>query len=248
MPESARPSRWNPFASTVDENRTYWFEILFVAVVLFFGVSRWLENRADQEKRREYLAGIRADLDEELQTNRMNRADCEKDIRALERILEWSEAPGQAGADSIPLTYRAVYQRGVFRAFEPLTIDLMTGTSTGDLRLLKDLPLRQALVGVFGFRDTNLKTAFAEYDAEVKRSAQAMGQFMDLYAMQQLSKNQCIPFDQEGFRRGGRNAIFQLLRTAQVKAFYLEISTESFEELKKRLDETKPQESFPNLF
>jgi hypothetical protein len=39
-----------------------------------------------------------------------------------------------------------------------------------------------------------------------------------------------------------------LLRAAQVKAFYLEISTENFEELKKQLAKTKPADSLLNWF
>lgn len=248
MPEPKPNSRWNPLARSApsDDSRTYWFEILFVAAVLFFGVSRWLENRADIEKRREYLAGIRADIDEELQTNRTNLNDCNRDIRALTRILERSQSPGLAGADSIPLLYYDVFMRGVFRAFQPRTYDLMV--TNGDIGLLKDLKLRQTLTGTFAFRSSNLKTAFSDFDAEVKRSTQTMGQFMDLYAMQRVEAGQRIPFDQAGFRKMGRNAVFQVLRAAQVKAFYLEISTDSFQELKEVLEKLDADSSGLDFF
>ncbi len=205
--------------------------LIIFSILFAFWIERFREGWEEDKKLEQYFSEIQEDLKEEIQTSKMNRYDCENDIKALLKILELSET---RSSDSTPLyrsKFLSVYYRGVFRTFAPTTADVMA--NNGDLELIKDHTLRKLILSTFSFRK-EVADEFTAYNLAVDEAGKI------LYEEIRPDNSESIKPDPTLLYRGkNTNAVFSLYRRAAYKGFMLDNYIEELKELQKQLSKLK---------
>jgi hypothetical protein len=207
--------------------KKYITQITLILVSLFIATTadRYREAAKNKEKLQEYLVAIKADLKEEIRVNRMNLHDCRNDCKSLYHYMHLAALP-QLDSQLMALQYFAeVYWRGVFRAFPPLTYELMQ--ESGEVRLIKDLELQNALSSICAFRRNVIQNDLNQYDLETQRCAQKLGDNIHLSGLLYGEKPDasCI-INKTAFAKSPHNEILLLLRCAELRGFHLENALE----------------------
>lgn len=203
---------------------TYLLEVLLIilSVLAAIQADRYNQARKDQQKLEEYVDALYQDLLDEQAANRMNLADCQKDLAAIEAAMQQFRYDQN---DSLQLglaNLGAVFTRGVFRAFPPTTYDVML--SSGDLALIEDLEFRNLLASVMAFRDNYLKSDLQEFDKQTLAFSRYIGQYVDITCMASTEQLYRCIIDREGLVNDAHNELFIFYRVAQLRAFHLSAS------------------------
>jgi hypothetical protein len=228
-----QPKKRSMFFSRPGKDLGYLAEVtLIIFSILFaFWIERFREGWEEDKKLEQYFSEIQEDLKEEIQTSKMNRYDCENDIKALLKILELSETRSSDSTALYRSKFLSVYYRGVFRTFAPTTADVMA--NNGDLELIKDHTLRKLIVSTFSFRK-EVADEFTAYNLAVDEAGKI------LYEEIRPDNSESIKPDPTLLYRGkNTNAVFSLYRRAAYKGFMLDNYIEELKELQKQLSKLK---------
>jgi hypothetical protein len=216
---------------------TYLLEVLLIilSVLAAIQADRYNQARKDQQKLDEYVQALYQDLQEELETNRMNLIDCQKDLTAIEDAMRQFRYDQN---DSLQLglaNLGAVFTRGVFRAFPPTTYDVML--SSGDLALIEDLEFRNLLASVMAFRDNYLKSDLQEFDKQTLELSRYVGQYVDITCLASSEELYPCIFDRQGIVSDAHNELFIYYRVAQLRAFHLSASVRGMDAAVRGMEE-----------
>lgn len=216
---------------------TYLLEVLLIilSVLAAIQADRYNQARKDQQKLDEYVQALYQDLQEELETNRMNLIDCQKDLTAIEDAMRQFRYDQN---DSLQLglaNLGAVFTRGVFRAFPPTTYDVML--SSGDLALIEDLEFRNLLASVMAFRDNYLKSDLQEFDKQTLELSRYVGQYVDITCLASSEELYPCIFDRQGIVSDVHNELFIYYRVAQLRAFHLSASVRGMDAAVRGMEE-----------
>jgi len=216
---------------------TYLLEVLLIilSVLAAIQADRYNQARKDQQKLDEYVQALYQDLQEELETNRMNLIDCQKDLEAIEAAMRQFRYDQN---DSLQLglaNLGAVFTRGVFRAFPPTTYDVML--SSGDLALIEDLEFRNLLASVMAFRDNYLKSDLQEFDKQTLELSRYVGQYVDITCLASSEELYPCIFDRQGIVSDVHNELFIYYRVAQLRAFHLSASVRGMDAAVRGMEE-----------
>jgi len=227
------PKKRSMFFSRPGKDLGYLAEVtLIIFSILFaFWMERLREGWEDDKKLEQYFSEIQADLKEEIQTSKMNRYDCENDIKALLKILELSETRSLDSTTLYRSKFLSVYYRGVFRTFAPTTADVMA--NNGDLELIKDHTLRKLIISTFSFRK-EVANEFTAYNLAVEEAGKILYE-----EIKPDNSDNIRPDPLLLCRIKNTNAIFSLYRRAAYKGFMLDNYIEELEGLQKELSKVK---------
>lgn len=205
--------------------------LIIFSILFAFWIDRLREGMEKEERLRNYLREISADLKDEIETTSMNLYDCKNDIRLLRENMEFAVEGKSDSTARFKQNFLNVYYRGVYRGFSTLTIEIMA--TQGDLDLLKDDSLQKQLLSVFGFRDM-VRNEFRLFDEECTQAAKIL--FEDL---QMMDIHRVRPDPAAIYNHKNTQALFSLMRRAEYKGFilnsYLEDLKAADKRLKKRL-------------
>ncbi len=207
--------------------------LILLSLAIATSVDRCRERAKNEDKLQAYLTSIRADIATEIQTDRTNLYDCQRDQHCLEKALRLIAGQQTDSSRLILQNIQEVLMRGVFRDFHPTTYELMA--QTGDANLLKDLQLRNQLASVFAFRQNVIKKDFEDFDQETHDCMAQLGQFIDFLKMYSPDPSQVF-VDRKGFWTTPRNEIYLLARSADIKAFHLSNAIEDLQQLQTAMD------------
>ncbi|MEM1357899.1 MAG: hypothetical protein AAGF89_06860 [Bacteroidota bacterium] len=203
--------------------------LIVLSLLAAVGVDRCNQNLRDENRLEEYLVTMQQELEAEKTSNSYNLGDCQKDVEGLRAAMTMipSEDDGQAAKGLQILG--GVLVRGVFRAFEPLTYERMQ--SSGDLYLIKDLELREALATYTSFRKDYLQGDLMSYDEMVLEAIDRLRAYLDIMCLEQTkfaTPIDCIT-DREGLRKNAAGDLAKLYRLASLRAFHLELSSKTLD-------------------
>jgi hypothetical protein len=197
---------------------------LFIATT----VDRYRQGRKEQVKLQEYLKAIEKDLDLEIETCKMNLKDCNTDINGISRSLHYLQMNHPDSIEQGLMAFFDVFQRGVFRTFQPTTFEMMA--QAGEAHLIKDLELRSNLAMVFAFRNNTIKKDLEDYDTKTDECARALGKYVDFTQIFRQKYKSPLAFAKGDLIP--QNELFLLLRMANVRGFHLGASIEELEMVK----------------
>ncbi|MCC7245345.1 MAG: hypothetical protein IT269_06675 [Saprospiraceae bacterium] len=208
--------------------------LILISLLLATRAEKCRDEHKEDRKLREFLVEIQADIEDELQQNKMNLKDCDRDIKCMINFLQYYNHPSPDSLKSAMESIAEVYQRGVFRAFPPNTFEIMV--ETGDVRLIRDLKLRAELASIFAFRRNVVQPDLASFDLQTQACFEKMGYFFNLTQLMN-EYNESFFTDKTAFTKGPHNEVFLLLRNAQLRAFHLDVAIEELEKAQKSLNE-----------
>ncbi len=206
--------------------------LLLVSLMIATSADRCRTRQKEVVKLREYLAAIKDDLKEEVETCRMNMNDCARDMKCLRMVIKYSD---YAQPDSIRYGFEyflEVYQRGVFRTFPPTTFEMMM--QAGDVYLIKDLALRSELASAFTFVNRNIRDDLESFNQETDKCAAVAGNYID-FSSNLFEDMSIYPRPTKGDMRWS-NAVCALLANTNVRKFHLVNSIENLTEALKKLE------------
>lgn len=201
--------------------------LIIVSILVAIQADRYQQNKKNQEKLTSYLEAVYQDLVDEQVRNQNNLDDCEQDIKNITRSLRLSQVNQDDSLNVALRNFGIVVTRGVFRAFPPMTFDIML--QTGDIALIKDLDFRSRLASTFSFRDDYVKLDLLDFNIQTREASKALAQYGNLSCMYSHTDVQICLTDREGFITHFHNELFSLLRTAQVRAFHLHNAVRYFD-------------------
>ncbi len=203
---------------------TYVLEVLLIilSVLAAIQADRYNQARKDQQKLDDYVQALHQDLQEELETNRMNLFDCQKDLEAIEAAMRQFRYDQNDSLELGLTNLGAVFTRGVFRSFPPTTYDVML--SSGDLALIEDLEFRNLLAAAMAFRDNYLKKDLENFDEQTLEFSRYMGQYVDINCLAYSQTLYSCLTDRQGLVNDVHNELFIYYRVAQLRAFHLSAS------------------------
>jgi len=209
--------------------------LIIVSILVAIQADRYQQNKRNEIKLDNYIQSMYQDLLKDHDRNQNNLADCQNDIKNIERSLRLSQINQD---DSLSLALRnlgVVFTRGVFRAFPPTTFDIML--QSGDAALIRDLDFRNKLASAFSFREDYIKKDLLDFDIQTREMSKIMAQYGNLSCMFTSSELHACLRDREGFIENFHNDLFTFLRTAQVRAFHLQIAIQGFDKTIKEMEE-----------
>ncbi|MTB49775.1 hypothetical protein [Lewinella sp. W8] len=208
---------------------------LFIAV----GVDRCNQSLKDEDRRVAYLEAIEVDLLEEMQSNKLNLIDCEKDVKDIFTALRLLREDSPAARIQFGETMGNVFVRGVFRSFSPTTWDIIA--QSGDALLIEDLELRSLLAANSVFRNDYVRADLLRHDAKTLEVAESLGPYLDLACLRSLvqdGQRDCIT-DFAGLKEVASVKLAIYLRQAESRAFHLDRAIKLNEITLKRLREIR---------
>lgn len=209
--------------------------LIIVSILVAIQADRYQQNRRNQIKLESYIHSMYQDLLYDQDRNRNNLEDCQNDIKNITRSLRLSQINQD---DSLSVALRnlgVVFTRGVFRAFPPTTFDIML--QSGDVALIRDLDLRNKLASTFSFREDYIKKDLLDFDIQTREMSKTLAQYGNLPCMFSRSDLHACLQEREGFTENFHNDLFIFLRTAQVRAFHLQIAIQGFDRTIKEMED-----------
>lgn len=206
--------------------------LILVSLAIATGADRLRESYKNREKLKEYCAALSNDIVEEIETQKMNKVDCDRDIDCLAMAIYLIHTRKKDSVEYVISNVQEVFNRGVFRSFKPSTLDIMI--ASGDLNLIKDLHLRSDLASAFAYRDDVIKADLESFDVTTSQCAEALGNYVNLAKLHQ-GQEALIPAKTAAFFDDPHNELYLLFRNAQLKSFHLREGIEELEALKTSL-------------
>jgi hypothetical protein len=228
-----QPKKRSLFFSRPGKDLGYVAEVTLIIFSILFALwmERIRESWEEDQKLEQYYSEIQADLKEEIQTSKMNRHDCENDVKALLKILELADSKAEDSTKIFRSKFLSVYYRGVYRTFAPTTADVMA--NNGDLELIKDHTLRKLIVSTFSFRK-EVADEFTAYNLAVDEAGKILYE-----EIRQDNSDNIRPDPLLLYQMKNTNAVFSLYRRAAYKGFMLDNYIEELEGLQKELSNVK---------
>ena len=93
--------------------------------------------------------------------------------------------------------------------------------------MIRDLDFRNKVASTFSFREEYIKKDLLDFDIQTREISNTLAEFGHLSCMFSGSSLPACLKDREGFIENFHNDLFTLLRTAQVRAFHLQIAVRS---------------------
>ncbi len=124
--------------------------VVIVGLMLAFQLDRWWERRGERVQEAEYVARLIADVETDIPTIEyaISLAELRKDMADL--LMEVAESP--AAATREPIRFIAAVQQAAFTYSPNLAAHTFEDMrSTGNLRLLRDSTIKDALYGYYNF-------------------------------------------------------------------------------------------------